>query len=130
MVENYRLFIDGQWRNSSNGATMPAVNPFNQEIWASIPVATQADVEVAIAAARRAYETTWRHTTGLERSSLIHRLANLLEENADRMSLLETTDNGKVIRETRTQMRYGARLYQVLPLSALQQDTSQQKGLK
>lgn len=111
MVENYRLFIDGKWRDSSNGATMPAVNPFNQETWASIPVATQADVEAAIAAARRAYESNWRHATGLERAALIHRLANLLEENADRMSLLETTDNGKVIRETRSQMIYAARVY-------------------
>jgi aldehyde dehydrogenase (NAD+) len=111
MVENYQLFIDGKWKTSSDGGTMPAINPFNQEIWASIPVATQADVEAAIAAARRAYEITWRHTTGLERAALIYRLADLLEENADRMSLLETTDNGKVIRETRSQMSYAARVY-------------------
>jgi aldehyde dehydrogenase (NAD+) len=111
MVESYQLFIDGKWKASSDGETMPAINPFNQEIWASIPVATQADVEAAIAAARRAYEITWRHTTGLERAALIHRLADLLEENADRMSLLETTDNGKVIRETRSQMSYAARVY-------------------
>jgi acyl-CoA reductase-like NAD-dependent aldehyde dehydrogenase len=111
IIENYRLFIDGKWRDSSNGETMQAVNPFNQEVWATIPVATEADVEAAIAAARRAYETTWRHSTGLERAARINRLAELLEENADRMSLLETTDNGKVIRETRSQMSYAARVY-------------------
>ena len=66
MVDKYQLFIDGKWRDSSNGATMPAVNPFNQEVWASVPVATEADVEAAIAAARRAYETTWRHAAGLD----------------------------------------------------------------
>ena len=65
----------------------------------------------AIAAARRAYEKTWRHTNGLERATLLHRLADLLEENADRMALLETTDNGKVIRETRSQMFYAARVF-------------------
>ncbi|MGB8366565.1 MAG: aldehyde dehydrogenase [Rhizomicrobium sp.] len=111
MVENYRLFIDGRWSDSSTGDTMPAVNPFNQEVWASIPVATEADVEAAIAAARRAYETNWRRTTGLQRAALINRLADLLEENADRIALLETTDNGKVIRETRSQMSYAARIY-------------------
>lgn len=111
MVETYRLFIDGRWSDGSSGETMPAVNPFNQEVWASIPVATEADVDAAIAAARRTYETTWRHATGLERAKLINRLADLLEADADRMALLETTDNGKVIRETRAQMSYGARVY-------------------
>ena len=111
MVEAYQLFIDGEWRDGGRGETLPAVNPFNQEVWAAIPRATAADVADAVDAARRAYETTWRHSTGLERATLIHRLADLLEADADRMALLETTDNGKVIRETRTQMRYGARVY-------------------
>jgi aldehyde dehydrogenase (NAD+) len=111
MAEKYQLFIGGAWRDGSGGETLPAINPFNQEAWASIPVATEADVEAAVAAARQAYETTWRRSTGLERATLIHRLADLLEQNADRMALLETTDNGKVIRETRSQMVYGARLY-------------------
>jgi aldehyde dehydrogenase (NAD+) len=111
MVERYQLFIDGVWRDGASGETLPAINPFNQEVWAQIPVATPADVEAAIAAARRAYETAWRRSTGLERATLIHRLADLLEQNAERMALIETTDNGKVIRETRSQMVYGARLY-------------------
>lgn len=111
MAETYRLFVDGKWRASSSGETLPAINPFNQDVWATIPLATAGDVEEAIAAARRAYETVWRHMTGLERAKLIYRLADLLEENADRMALLETTDNGKVIRETRSQMSYGARVY-------------------
>lgn len=111
MVEKYQLFINGQWRDSESGATFDALNPFNQEIWASIPEATNGDVEAAIAAARHAFETTWRHTSGLDRATLITRLAGLLEDNADRMSLLETTDNGKVIRETRSQMFFAARVF-------------------
>jgi aldehyde dehydrogenase (NAD+) len=53
MVEKYQLFIDGAWRDGSGGETLPAINPFNQDVWASIPVATEADVEAAVAAARR-----------------------------------------------------------------------------
>lgn len=111
MAETYGLFIGGKWRASERGEVMPAINPFNQEIWAQIPVATQNDVTEAVSAARDAYEKAWRHTTGLERAALIHRLADLLDANADRMALLETTDNGKVIRETRSQMSYAARVY-------------------
>jgi len=111
LVESYQLFIDGAWRPSSTGETLPAINPFNQEVWAHVPQASEADVADAVAAARRAYETTWRQTTGLQRATLMHRLADLLEAEAPRMGLLETTDNGKVIRETGPQMVYAARVF-------------------
>lgn len=110
MVACPKLFIDGRWTDGSANRTFPAINPFNQEVWATIPAATETDVEAAIAAARHAYETKWRHITGIERANLLFRLAALLESQADRMSLLETTDNGKVIRETRPQMLFAARL--------------------
>jgi (Z)-2-((N-methylformamido)methylene)-5-hydroxybutyrolactone dehydrogenase len=111
MVQDYQLLIGGRGRASASGETFDAVNPFNQEVWAAIPAATEEDVADAVAAARSAYEATWRHTSGLERATLINRLAALLEENADRMALLETTDNGKVIRETRSQMSFAARVF-------------------
>ncbi len=110
MVEKYQLFIGGKWRDSSTGETFPAVNPFTQEVWAQIPQASEQDVADAIKAARHAYETTWRKTTGIQRANLLIKLAGLLEQEADRMSLLETTDNGKVIRETHSQMFYAARI--------------------
>ena len=111
MTEKYELYIDGKWRDSASGETMPAVNPFNGEVWAEIAVATAADVEEAIAAARRAFNGGWRHTTAGERAALLTRLADLLDENAERMALIETTDNGKVIRETHSQMGYAARIF-------------------
>jgi acyl-CoA reductase-like NAD-dependent aldehyde dehydrogenase len=111
MVEKYQLFIDGRWKDSASGEAFETFNPFNQEVWATIPSATEDDVKAAIAAARGAFEKTWRHTNGLERAGLINRLAALLEENADRFALLETTDNGKVIRETRSQMFFAARVF-------------------
>ncbi len=111
MIETYQLYIDGKWRGSSSGETMPAINPYNQQVHAHVPVATPGDVEEAIAAARRAYETIWRHTTAGERAKLLNRVADLLDADADRMALLETTDNGKVIRETHSQMFYAARIF-------------------
>lgn len=111
MAQAYKLYIDGIWRDSSSGQTMPAVNPFNQEVWAHVPVASTSDVDDAVLAARQAFESGWRDTTGLERAKLINRLADLIDANAERIALLETTDNGKVIRETRSQMGYAARVY-------------------
>lgn len=110
-MERYQLFIDGKWRDASDGATMPAINPYDQEVWAEIPVATAGDVADAIGAARRAYDSAWRKTSPGERAKLLNKVADLLDADADRMALLETTDNGKVIRETHNQMGYAARIF-------------------
>lgn len=110
MIE-YQLFIDGRWRAASSGETMPATNPFNQEVHARIAVASAHDVADAIGAARRAQDTVWSRTTPGARAKLMNRLADLIERDAQRLALLETTDNGKVIRETGNQMGYAARLF-------------------
>lgn len=104
---SYKLYIDGTWVGGSNG-TMPAVNPFTREVWAEVPSATAGDVDTAVAAARRAFDREWRDTSGRERARLMSRLAELIDDNADDLAALETTDNGKVIRETKTQMHFTA----------------------
>jgi acyl-CoA reductase-like NAD-dependent aldehyde dehydrogenase len=111
MIPTYELFIDGQWTTDRNQEQFPTINPYTQEEWATIPQASDAQVQAAIAAARRAFDSTWSRTSGLERARLLNRLADLLEADADRMGLLESTDNGKVIRETRSQMGFAARQY-------------------
>jgi aldehyde dehydrogenase (NAD+) len=109
---NYKLFIAGEWVNGSSGAAFPAMNPFTSKPWASVSEATESDVASAVAAARHAFETNWRMTSGRERARLLLKLAELLEKNGDRMATLESTDNGKVIRETRNQMSFSARQYE------------------
>jgi aldehyde dehydrogenase (NAD+) len=111
MTQTYQLFIDGTWRDAADGATMPAINPYNQEVHGHVPVAAVADVDESIAVARRAFDNIWSKTTPGERAKLLYKVADLLDADADRMALLETTDNGKVIRETHSQMGYAARIF-------------------
>ncbi|MEZ5742417.1 MAG: aldehyde dehydrogenase [Sphingomonadaceae bacterium] len=111
MAETYKLFIDGGWRAALGGETIPAINPFDQSVHAHIPVATADDVAEAVTAARRAYDSQWSKTTPGQRAALMNRLADLIDADAERLALLETTDNGKVIRETGSQMGYAARLF-------------------
>ncbi|MEY4722356.1 MAG: hypothetical protein RIQ46_2081 [Pseudomonadota bacterium] len=111
MATAYQLFIDGQWRDAADGEAMPAINPYDQSVHATVPVATAGDVEEAIRAARRAFDGPWRRSTPRERARLLNRLADLIDGDAARLALLETTDNGKVIRETSNQMGYAARLF-------------------
>lgn len=110
-IKRYQLRIGDQWRDAAEGQVLESINPINQQAWAFIPQATAADVDDAVQAARQAFETEWRSTNGLQRAALMHELANLLETDAERMAQLETTDNGKVIRETRVQMCFAARNY-------------------
>ncbi|TCT03551.1 aldehyde dehydrogenase [Aquabacter spiritensis] len=110
-LKTYQLYIDGRWVTPEAGETFPTYNPYNRQPWALIAQAGPSDVAAAVAAARRCFETTWRHVSGLERGRLLLRLAELLEENAERFGRLESTDNGKVIRETRSQMPFSARIY-------------------
>jgi aldehyde dehydrogenase (NAD+) len=110
MSVDYQLYIGGRWSDGGD-ARFPAINPYLQEPWATIPQANEAQVHEAIAAARRAFDSGWRATNGLERGRLLLRLSELMEANADRMSVLESTDNGKVVRETRNQMSFAARQY-------------------
>lgn len=111
MTASYDIFINNERVESANQERFAAINPFLREEWASIPQASDEQVADAIAAARHAYETTWGRTTGYERSKMMHKLADLLEANGGRMAILESTDNGKAIRETQGQMISASRAY-------------------
>ena len=110
-METYQLYIGGEWRDSSTGDSFPTSNPFTQKVWATIPQASADDVSDAVRAAYDAFRNGWRKTPGLVRAKLLYTLADLLEADADRMGRLESTDNGKVIKETRGQMVFCARQY-------------------
>jgi (Z)-2-((N-methylformamido)methylene)-5-hydroxybutyrolactone dehydrogenase len=110
-MRRHKLYINGEWVAPNSGETFLSTNPFTQEPWAEISQADETDVRRAVDAARSTFEQTWRHTTGLERARMMNRLADLLEASANDMAVLETTDNGKVIRETRGQMVFAARIY-------------------
>jgi len=107
----YDLFINGEWVRTAQQEYFPAINPYTQEEWAQIPQASDAQVADAIQAARTAFEGGWGRTPGIVRARLLHRLADLLDAQAERMGVLESTDNGKVVRETKSQMHFAARQY-------------------
>lgn len=92
-----RLLINGEWREASSGETFEVHNPANEERIAVVAKAGAADVELAVAAARKAFEegSPWRKMSASERGKLIWRLADLLEKHTDEFAELESTDNGK-----------------------------------
>lgn len=107
----YRMLIDGKRAGSSTGQELPAVNPFTAAEFATIPDASAQDIDVAVAAARAAFDGCWSSTPGVRRAELMNRLADLLDEHAEELGRLESTDNGKLVRETTGQARFAARNY-------------------
>jgi (Z)-2-((N-methylformamido)methylene)-5-hydroxybutyrolactone dehydrogenase len=107
--KEYQLFIGGRWVNGS-GETIESTNPYTGEVWAEVRSASATDVDAAVNAAAGASEE-WRRTSGVERARLMFRLAEVMERDARRLAEIETTDNGKIIRETENQIRFAARNY-------------------
>ncbi|WP_219415702.1 aldehyde dehydrogenase family protein [Pseudonocardia nigra] len=98
--EHYRPFVDGEFVDGG-GEPLKTVNPATEEALAEVGTAAPADVNRAVAAARRAHETTWGPMPGAERAKYLFRIARVVAERARELAVLETLDNGKPIRESR-----------------------------
>ena len=93
-----KLFINGEFVDSVSGKTFETFNPATEEKLADVAEADAADVDIAVSAARAAFDTgVWRKTSPAARSRLMHKFADLIEENADDLALLESLDNGKPV---------------------------------
>lgn len=110
-MKSYEMFINGNWTSGTDSQRFETLNPYTQTPWATIPQASREDVQHAITAARDAFDSGWRRMPGLKRAALMIRLAEIIEREAKHLAVIESTDNGKVIRETNAQMIYAARVF-------------------
>jgi (Z)-2-((N-methylformamido)methylene)-5-hydroxybutyrolactone dehydrogenase len=104
-LPQYDLYVAGGSFPPANGGFYDTVDPYTGEPWARVPDADEDDVERAVGAARTAFEGEWGAMTGFQRAKLMHRLADLIERDADRLAELESRDSGKLLREFSGQMR-------------------------
>ena len=90
------MLIDGKFVNSVSGKTFDTINPATESKIASIQEADKADVDIAVKAARKAFdEGPWRKMSGFERGKLMYKFADLIDQHNDELALLETLDGGK-----------------------------------
>ncbi len=96
------LFIDGSWVASGDGTSSAVINPSDATVVTEVDVATDEQVQEAIAAARRAFDTTdWPRSAATERAALLDRVADLLDRDLEELARLETINTGKAMRESR-----------------------------
>jgi len=98
--DEYGLFVDGEFRAGAGG-TFETISPADETRIATIAAADERDVDTAVDAARRAYETTWSRMSGRDRGKYLFRIARLVQERARELAVAESLDNGKPIKESR-----------------------------
>lgn len=109
-MRRFQQLIDGQFEDGA--ASFESIDPATGKAWALMPRVGAADVDRAVTAAHRALsDKAWRGLTATQRGKLLYRLADLVAEQAQSLAELETTDTGKIIRETSAQIAYVAEYY-------------------
>src|SRR3954447_2047352 len=103
----YKNLVGGKWVDAASGETMEVVNPATGETVAEVPRGGVEDVDRAVAAASAALPA-WLDSTPKERSELLHKLADVLEENAEELAQLESVNVGKPLLASRDEMPFSA----------------------
>jgi len=96
-----KLLIDGKWVEARSGKRFDVMNPATGQVLTTVAEGDRADVDLAVAAARRAFEGDWANMLPRDRQRMLWRVGDLILENADELAELESLDNGKPIRESR-----------------------------
>ncbi len=109
-MQQFQQYIGGVF--SDGAGRFDSLDPATGKVWAQMPDASAEDVNHAVEAAEQAFfSREWAGMTATARGKLLHRLADLIAENARRLAELETRDTGKIIRETSAQVAYVAEYY-------------------
>ena len=96
----HQLFIDGKFVDALSGETLPTLNPHDNSTIVAVAMAGKADIDLAVAAAQRAFPT-WSRMAAADRGRILLRLADLIEANAEELARLESLDTGHPLKDSR-----------------------------
>jgi phenylacetaldehyde dehydrogenase len=102
MSRGKKLLIDGQWVDSLSGQTFATINPATEDVLVQVALGDAADIDRAVAAARKAFDTgPWPRMLPAERQRILQKLGDLIEQNGDELAWIESLDNGKPVKVAR-----------------------------
>lgn len=111
-MKQYQMYIDGEWCDAADGATLDSINPATGKVWARVAVAGEAEVNRAVAAADRALKQgAWAEMTATQRGKLLRKLGDLIGTRVKELGDIETIDSGKLAKETHGQTGYVSDYY-------------------
>jgi aldehyde dehydrogenase (NAD+) len=101
------LYIVGEWKKGESGNILKSFNPYEDKQWATVPDASEKDVNTAVKAARQAFEhSEWSTMSAKGRGKLLRKLGDLVAEHAEHLGRIESLDNGKLYKEMLAQAQY------------------------
>ncbi|MCB0162762.1 MAG: aldehyde dehydrogenase family protein, partial [Anaerolineae bacterium] len=95
----YQNYIGGEWAPPVDGEYFEDISPVDGQVMAQVPKSNHKDIELAVSSAWQAART-WGKTSATERSNILLKIADRIEENLEHLAMIETWDNGKAVRET------------------------------
>jgi len=103
-TKSYGHFINGEYVNASSGETIAVIDPATEKEIAKVALGSQEDVDLAVASAKQAFthNSAWRTMTPDDRSKILNKLADKIEENKEALAQLITLENGKLIKDARS----------------------------
>eukprot|EP01084_Bolivina_argentea_P220193 373217_1 len=97
-IKYNQLFINGQFTDSVSGQTLPTIDPRNEETITNVSAAQTDDIDIAVNSAQKTFKSgAWSSRSGMYRSRILHKWADLIARDIDYLTLLETWDQGKPI---------------------------------
>jgi aldehyde dehydrogenase (NAD+) len=107
-----KLFIEGKWSEASGGETISVIDPSTGETFDQLARGTQADIERAVGAARRALDGTWGRLSAMERGRVLLRMSQLIAARAEELAAIEARDTGKPMATARADIEVTARYFE------------------
>jgi acyl-CoA reductase-like NAD-dependent aldehyde dehydrogenase len=112
-LQKMKMLVAGDWKDSTSGARSSVLDPSNGEIIAEVPRASNQDAKAAVDAARDAFKSPeWRDMDSAKRGRILTKLAGLIRENSDELARLETSNEGKTLRESKGDVAWAARAFE------------------
>src|SRR5688572_17202007 len=107
-----KLFLNGDFKASSDGKTIPQTNPATEQVFCEVSAATIADVQNAVEGAQQTFEREWRDLSPRKRTDILFNIARIIRENLETLAQLETQNIGKPISDARDEIALGARVFE------------------
>jgi aldehyde dehydrogenase (NAD+) len=111
-IQFKKLLINNHWVESTSGRFIDVINPATEEVICTVSEATSEDVDKAVSAAHQAYHKSWNFTSAENKSQLLFRVAQLIENSKDELALLESLNNGKPLIDAEWDVSESAKCFQ------------------
>src|SRR5258706_30444 len=107
-----KLFLNGDFKSSSDGKTIPQTNPATEQVFCEVSAASVADVQAAVEGAQQVFEREWRDLSPRKRTDILFNIARVIRENLETLAQLECQNIGKPISDARDEIALGARVFE------------------